>query len=79
MKSQNNFDAQKEVLDKLADKIEKECGLKNGAWILTFIMLFIDMKTWIVDKTYLAKLYQAIDIVEKSDELKLLYKKVDKE
>lgn len=79
MKSQNNFDAQKEVLDKLADKIEKECGLKNGAWILTFIMLFIDMKTWIVDKTYLAKLYQAIDIVEKSDELKLLYQKVDKE
>lgn len=42
-------------------------------------MLFIDMKTWIVDKTYLAKLYQAIDIVEKSDELKLLYQKVDKE
>lgn len=79
MKSQNNFDAQKEVLDKLADKIEKECGLKNGAWILTFIMLFIDMKTWIVDKTYLAKLYQAIDIVEKSDELKLLYQKIDKE
>lgn len=79
MKSQNNFDAQKEILDKLADKIEKECGLKNGAWILTFIMLFIDMKTWIVDKTYLAKLYQAIDIVEKSDELKLLYQKVDKE
>ena len=79
MKSQNNFDAQKEILDKLADKIEKECGLKNGAWILTFIMLFIDMKTWIVDKTYLAKLYQAIDIVEKSDELKLLYQKVDNE
>ena len=56
--------------------MESECGLKNGAWIITLILLFIDNKNWTVDKSYLAKLYQAIDIVEKDEELKKLFQEV---
>jgi hypothetical protein len=56
--------------------VESECGLKNGAWIITLILLFIDNKSWSVDKSYLAKLYQAIDIVEKDEELKKLFQEV---
>lgn len=56
--------------------MESECGLKNGAWIITLILLFIDNKSWSVDKSYLAKLYQAIDIVEKDEELKKLFQEV---
>lgn len=56
--------------------MENECGLKNGAWVITLILLFIDNKNWTVDKSYLAKLYQAIDIVEKDEELKKLFQEV---
>ena len=56
--------------------MENECGLKNGAWVITLILLFIDNKSWSVDKSYLAKLYQAIDIVEKDEELKKLFQEV---
>ena len=56
--------------------MESECGLKNGAWVITLILLFIDNKSWSVDKSYLAKLYQAIDIVEKDEELKKLFQEV---
>ena len=56
--------------------MESECGLKNGAWVITLILLFIDNKNWTVDKSYLAKLYQAIDIVEKDEELKKLFQEV---
>ena len=64
------------LLTKLAARVESECGLKNGAWIITLILLFIDNKNWTVDKSYLAKLYQAIDIVEKDEELKKLFQEV---
>lgn len=64
------------VLTRLAARVEKECGLKNGAWVITLILLFIDNKNWTVDKSYLAKLYQAIDIVEKDEELKKLFQEV---
>lgn len=67
------------VLTRLAARVEKECGLKNGAWIITLILLFIDNKSWTVDKSYLAKLYQAIDIVEKDEELKKLFQEVVEE
>jgi len=43
--------------------------------VVSFILLFIDPKTWTVDKSYLAKFYQAIDIVEKNEELKELFSK----
>lgn len=64
------------LLTKLAARVESECGLKNGAWVITLILLFIDNKSWSVDKSYLAKLYQAIDIVEKDEELKKLFQEV---
>lgn len=38
--------------------------------------MFIDNESWSVDKSYLAKLYQAIDIVEKDEELKKLFQEV---
>ena len=66
---------QTEVLSKLTSQIEKECGFKNAAFIVTFILLFIDPDTWTVDKSYLAKLYQAIDIIEKNEELKKFFQK----
>ena len=64
------------LLTKLAARVENECGLKNGAWIITLILLFIDNESWTVNKSYLAKLYQAIDIVEKDEELKKLFQEV---
>ena len=67
------------LLTNLAARVENECGLKNGAWIITLILLFIDNKSWSVDKSYLAKLYQAIDIVEKDEELKKLFQEVVEE
>lgn len=36
----------------------------------------MDNKSWTIDKSYLAKLYQAIDIVEKDEELKKLFQEV---
>ena len=70
---------QTEVLSKLTSQIEKECGFKNAAFLITFILLCIDPKTWTVDKSYLAKFYQAIDIIEKNEELKNLFQGVKKE
>lgn len=73
MSALENYQA---VLTRLADRIEKECDIRNGAWVITLILLFIDNGTWSVDKSYLAKLYQAIDIVEKDEELKKLFQEV---
>ena len=75
----NILDNYQDVLTRLAARVEEECGLKNGAWIITLILLFIDNKSWSVDKSYLAKLYQAIDIVEKDEELKKLFQEVKKD
>lgn len=63
-----------EILTKVSEKIEKECGFTNGAWVTAFILLFMNTDTWECDKSYLAKFYQAIDIIEKDEELKGLFK-----
>ena len=65
------------LLTKLAARVENECGFKNGAWIITFLLLLIDMDTWTIDKSYLAKIYQAIDLIEKDEELKLSFQNID--
>ena len=64
---------QSEILTNISNQIEKECGFKNGGIIAAFILLCMDEKTWTFDKSYLAKFYQAIDIIEKSEELKKLF------
>lgn len=64
-----------EILTNVTDKIEKECGFKNAAWITSFILLFMDTNDWKCDKSYLAKLYQAIDIIEKDEELRKIFQK----
>ena len=61
------------ILTKVASRIEKECNFKNGAFVTTLILLFIDPKTWTFDKSVLARMYQAIDIIEHNDELKQLF------
>lgn len=74
---ENILTKQIEALDDLTARVEKECGFKNAAWIISFILLFMDTKTWTVDKSYVAKLYQAIDMVEKDEKLKLSFQNVD--
>lgn len=64
-----------QVLTRVANEIEDKCGIKNSAFILSIILLLIDPVTWKVDKSYLTRLYHAIDIVEKDEELKKLYGK----
>ena len=64
-----------QVLTRVANEIEDKCGIKNSAFILSIILLLIDSATWKVDKSYLTRLYHAIDIVEKDEELKKLYGK----
>ena len=64
-----------EILTNICNKIEKECGFTNAAFLVLFILLFIDPNTWTFDKSYLAKIYQAIDIIEKSEELKNFFMK----
>ena len=59
-----------ELLTEVTDKIEKECGFPNAAFLVLLILLLINPETWTVDKTYLARLYQAIDIIEKDERLK---------
>ncbi len=51
---------------------------KNAAFLLSLILMYIDSETWTVDKSFLTRLYRAIDIVEKDTELRELFsKKVD--
>ena len=64
-----------QALTRVANEIEDKCGIKNSAFILSIILLLIDPATWKVDKSYLTRLYHAIDIVEKDEELKKLYGK----
>lgn len=62
-----------EVLTKVTNKVEQECGFPNAAFLVAFLLLFINPITWTIDKSYLAKFYQAIDIIEKDAELKELF------
>lgn len=64
-----------QVLTRVANEIEDKCGIKNSAFILSIILLLIDPVTWEVDKSYLTRIYHAIDIVEKDEELKKLLSK----
>lgn len=68
----NYLEETNKVLTDVANQIEKECGLTNGAWLTTFILLFMD-KNWQFDRSYLAKIYQAIEIIEKNEALKNLF------
>ena len=56
----------------LGDKMKL---FKNAAFIVAFILLCIDPETWTFDKSYLAKFYQAIDIIEKDENLKKYFMK----
>ena len=69
------MDNTNEILTNATNKIEKECDIKNAAFLLSLILLYIDPVTWIVDKSFLTRLYHAIDIVEKDEELKKMYGK----
>ena len=64
-----------QVLTRVANEIEDKCGIKNSAFILSLILLLIDPATWEVDKSYLTRIYNAIDIVEKDAELRELFGK----
>ena len=69
------MDNTNEILTNTMNKIEQECDIKNAAFLLSLILMYIDSETWTVDKSYLTRLYHAIDIVEKDEELKKLYGK----
>lgn len=69
------MDNTNEILTRVTNKIEQECDIKNAAFLLSLILLYIDPVTWIVDKSFLTRLYHAIDIVEKDEELKKMYGK----
>lgn len=63
------MDANK-ILTNTMNKIEEECEIKNASFLLSLILMYIDPETWVVDKTPLNRLYQAIDIVEKDTALR---------
>lgn len=69
------MDNTNEILTNTMNKIEQECDIKNAAFLLSLILMYIDPETWVVDKSFLARLYHAIDIVEKDEGLKKLYGK----
>lgn len=69
------MDNANEILTNTMNKIEQECDIKNAAFLLSLILMYIDPETWTVDKSYLTRLYHAIDIVEKDEELKKMYGK----
>ena len=72
------MDNTNEALTNTMNKIEQECDIKNAAFLLSLILMYIDPETWTVDKSYLTRFYHAIDIVEKDIELRKLFgKKVD--
>ena len=64
-----------EILTKVTNKIEEECGIKNASFLLCLILLYIDPETWVVDKTTLHHIYQAINIVENDSELREIFGK----
>ena len=72
------MDNTNEILTRVTNKIEQECDIKNAAFLLSLILMYIDSETWTVDKSFLTRLYRAIDIVEKDEKLRELFgKKVD--
>lgn len=41
--------------------------------------MLIDNKTWTFDKSWLTRVYQALDIIERNDEVKKLFQKEEEE
>lgn len=68
-----------EALTNTMNKIEQECDIKNAAFLLSLILMYIDPETWTVDKSYLTRLYRAIDIVEKDAKLRELFGKKEQQ
>lgn len=69
----NNENFITEVLTNICDKIEMECSVSNAAFLALLIILSMDVKTWTIDRSYLAKICRAADIVEKDEGLKRLF------
>ena len=42
-------------------------------------LMLIDNKTWTFDKSWLTRVYQALDIIEHNDEVKKLFQKKEAE
>lgn len=42
-------------------------------------LMLIDNKTWTFDKSWLTRIYQALDIIEHNDEVKKLFQKEEVE
>ena len=63
----NNLDT---ITTRVTNEIEEQCGIKNGAFILLIILSMIDTKEWKADRSIVANLYTAIEIVEKAEDLK---------
>ena len=59
-----------ETTDRVVNKIEKECGLTNGAFLFLIALLFINTSEWKINRTKLAQFYQILEIIEKDEELK---------
>lgn len=62
-----------DLMTKVIEDMSKECDFKNSPLLLLLILPFMDMKTWTFDKQVMAKIYQAIDFVEKNEDLKNLF------
>ena len=62
-----------EILTNVTNQMEQECGFPNASFVVALILLFMNPTTWTFDKSNLAKLYRAIDIIEKNEELKELF------
>lgn len=59
--------------------MENECGIKNGDFFVLVALMLIDNKTWTFDKSWLTRVYQALDIIERNDEVKKLFQKEEVE
>jgi hypothetical protein len=53
--------------------VENECGIKNGDFFVLVALMLIDNKTWTFDKSWLTRIYQALDIIEHDDEIKRIF------
>ena len=62
-----------EILTNVTNQMEQECGFPNASFLVALILLFMNPTTWTFDKSNLAKLYHAIDIIEKNEQLKELF------
>ena len=66
----NNLQKINEILTATCQKIEQECGLKSSTFMLILLLIYIDPETWKFDRSLIAKIYQALEIIEGDDNLK---------